>query len=76
MRVSNVYLKPLILQDSFDGCVLAAGGHLGLEHHTKRTIAHNLALCVRDFLGFPRQSILDLLADDLCAVGKRVSEGR
>lgn len=64
------YLEPLILEDSLDGSILAAGGHLGLKHHTERSIAHNLALCVGDLLGFARQAILDLFADDLC-VGRK-----
>lgn len=59
------YLEPLILQDSLDGRVLAARGHLGLKHHAERPVAHDLALRVRDLLGLPCQAILDLFADDL-----------
>lgn len=66
------YLEPLVLKDSLDGSVLAAGGHLGLEHHTKRSIAHDLALCIGDLLGFARQAILDLLTNDLC-IGRKAS---
>lgn len=68
---SASHLETLVLEDSLDGSVLAAGGHLGLKHHTERSIAHDLALGVRDLLGFARQAILDLFADDLCAAGEQ-----
>jgi hypothetical protein len=55
------------LQDSLDGSVLAAGGHLGLKHDTEGSIAHDLALGIGDLLVLARQAILDLFADDLCA---------
>jgi hypothetical protein len=61
------YLEPLVLQDSLDGSVLAAGGHLGLKHDTERSIADDLALGIRDLLVLACQAILDLFADDLCA---------
>jgi hypothetical protein len=61
------YLEPLVLQDSLDGSVLAAGGHLGLKHDTERSIADDLALGIRDLLVLPCQAILNLFADDLCA---------
>lgn len=54
------------MEDSLDGSILAAGGHLRLEDDAKGSIADDLALCVGDFLGLTGQSILDLLADDLC----------
>lgn len=61
-----IYLEPLILEDSLDGSIFPARSHLGLKHNTEGAIAHNLALSVGDLLGFAGQSILDLLADDLC----------
>lgn len=64
-REPAAYLEPLILKDSLDGSILAAGSHLGLKHHTERSVANNLALCVGDLLGFARQAILNLFADDL-----------
>lgn len=67
------YLEPFVLQDSLDGSVLAAGGHLGLKHDTERSIAHDLALSIRDLLVLACQAILDLFADDLCA-GKEDGE--
>lgn len=64
---SPPYLEPLVLQDSLDGSVLAAGGHLSLKHDTERSIADDLALGVGDLLVLACQAILDLFADDLCA---------
>lgn len=29
------YLEPLVLEDSLDGSILTARGHLGLKHHTE-----------------------------------------
>ena len=63
------YLESLVLEDSLDGSILAAGSHLGLEHDTEGAIADNLTLCVGDLFGFTGQSILDLLLDDLCEDG-------
>jgi hypothetical protein len=63
------YLEALILEDSLDGSIFAAGSHLGLEHDTEGAIADNLTLCVGDLFGFTGQSILDLLLDDLCEDG-------
>jgi hypothetical protein len=60
------YLEALILEDSLDGSILAAGSHLGLEHDPEGAIANNLTLCVGDLFGFTGQSILDFLLDDLC----------
>ena len=59
------YLESLVLEDSLDGSVLAAGSHLGLEHHTEGAIADDLTLRVGDLLGLAGQSILDLFANDL-----------
>lgn len=59
------YLESLVLKHSLDGSILAAGGHLGLEDDTKRSIAHDLALGIRDLLGFTGEAILDLFANDL-----------
>jgi len=64
------YLETLVLQNPFDGCILTAGHHLGLENDTERSISNDFALCVRDLLHFSGQPILDLFADDLCLVGK------
>ena len=65
MRWSHPYLESLILKNSLDGSILAAGSHLGLEYHTEGAIANNLALRVSNLLGLTGQSILDLFADDL-----------
>lgn len=67
VRQRPPYLEPLVLQDSLDGSVLAAGGHLGLKHDTEGSIADDLALGVGDLLVLAGQAILDLFADDLCA---------
>ena len=75
IRQRPSYLEALVLQDSLDGSVLAAGGHLGLKHDTKRSIADDLALSIRDLLVLACQAILDLFADDLCA-GKTKRERR
>jgi hypothetical protein len=40
----KAYLEAFILQDPFNGSILAAGHHLCLEDDAKRPIAHDLAL--------------------------------
>ena len=64
------YLESLVLQDSLDGGVLPTGGHLGLEDHTERAIAYNLALGVGNFLGLAGQAVVDLFVDNLCGEGR------
>lgn len=44
LALESPYLETLILQDPFDGSILAAGHHLRLEDHTKRAIADDFAL--------------------------------
>lgn len=66
----KTYLKTLVLENSFDGSILAAGHHFGLKNHSERPIADDLALRVRDLLRFPCQAILDFFSNDLCVVHK------
>ena len=63
------HLEALVLEDSLDSGILAAGGHLGLKHHAEGTIANDLALGVGDLLVLASQAILDLFTDDLYSGG-------
>lgn len=65
LREIEVYLEPLILENSLDGGIFTTGSHLGLKDHAEGAIADNLTLGVGDLLGLAGQSILDLLTDDL-----------
>jgi hypothetical protein len=60
-------LEAFVLQDALDGGIFSARGELGLEDYTKGTVAHNLALCVRQILVLSSLAILDLFADDFYA---------
>lgn len=61
------YLEPLVLEHALDGSILAARRELRLEYNTEGSIPNNLAVGVLDFPGFTGQSILYLLADNLCS---------
>lgn len=62
----SAHLEALVLKDTLDGSVLAAGRQLGLEDDTERTIAYDLALCIRQVFVVAGQAVLNFLADDLC----------
>jgi hypothetical protein len=68
------YLETLVLQDSFDGSVLAAGRQLGLEDDAKRAVADDLALRIGNVSGLASDSVLDSLPYDFCSAW--VSSGR
>jgi hypothetical protein len=76
-RAVQTNLEALVLQHPLDGGVLSARGELGLEHHAKGAVAHNLALCVCQILVFARLAVLDLFADDFCGgVSGRAARGQ
>lgn len=72
-RLIRPYLEPLVLEDSLNGSILAAGGHLGLENHTKGSIAHDLALSVGDLFVLASKAILDLFTNNLCSGERRAN---
>lgn len=67
------HLEALVLQHSFNGCILARGRQFCLENHAEAAIAHNLALSVLHLSRLAGQAILHLLANNLCARGQRES---
>jgi hypothetical protein len=62
----DAYFEPLVLEYSFDSCILIARGELRLEDDAKRSVAHDLALGVLNVFGFAGQPILDLLPYHFC----------
>lgn len=45
------YLESSVLENFFDGSIIAAANDLCLEDHTERAIADHLAVCVRELKG-------------------------
>jgi hypothetical protein len=59
-------LEALVLENTLDGGIFAAGRQLGLENDTEGTVADNLALGVLHLFRLSGQTILDLFANYLC----------
>lgn len=59
-------LETLVLKDSLDGRVFAAGRELGLKDNAEGPVADDLALGVLHLPLFASQPILHFLPDDLC----------
>ena len=56
-------LETFILQNTFNGSVLPAGGHFRLEDHAKGAVSYNFALRILHVPGFSGESILDLFTN-------------
>lgn len=56
-------LESFILQNTFNGSVLPAGGHFRLEDHAKGAVSYNFALRILHVPGFSGESILDLFTN-------------
>lgn len=61
-------LEALILQDPLDRSIFSGRRQLGLEHHTKRTVADDFALRVGKISGFSSDAVLDSLTNDFCNI--------
>ena len=67
MRYANcTYLEPLVLKNPLNGSILSGWRQLGLKDDTERAISYDLALRILQVPGLASNSILNLLADNLC----------